>query len=366
MRQKFILIGLLAVLAALVVGAATAFAAGPGGHKGAKGKAAIEAAAKELGMEPKDLAGELFEGKTLAQVGEVQGVAAEDLVTALTAGPQERLAQALSDGTITQEQHDSKLARIQEKVERVVGSEWSMKPNVGRGRHGKGKIHGPGHLIKRSAEQIGIEAPALIEELRADNTIAQVAETNGVSVSLLVEALIQPMRDEANEAIANGRITADEAAERLQNAEEKITEALNRTWPEDLGQRNQGRGRHQGNRGPGRILNGAAELLGMPMPELVEGLRSGKSVAEIAAEQGVAFDIIVDAIVAKVRDKVDEAVANGRITPEEALERIEQITNKITEMLSNPLPLRARDGAPVPSGANGQVNPPSNGTGVLF
>ncbi len=66
-----------------------------------------------------------------------------------------------------------------------------------------------------------------------------------------------------------------------------------------------------------RILAGAfnvaAETIGVSVDDLKAAVRDGKSVAEVAEENGVDPQTVIDAIVQAASDKLDEAVASGRI-----------------------------------------------------
>ena len=80
------------------------------------------------------------DGTNPAQVAEDQGVEVGTLVDALVKAEQDRIAQAVEDGRLTQEQADEWLADQEERVtERVDSTDWAG----GRGPWGGG--HGPRH-----------------------------------------------------------------------------------------------------------------------------------------------------------------------------------------------------------------------------
>jgi len=85
---------------------------GPGGPRGGRGLdgAALEAVAEVLGMSTDDLSAALESGKTLQELADEAGVDIQEVRDALSAvraeSMRERIAQALEDGTITQEHAD--------------------------------------------------------------------------------------------------------------------------------------------------------------------------------------------------------------------------------------------------------------------
>lgn len=108
-----------------------------GGHHG--GRLDLGAAATALDMTEEELRTALeAEGATLAQVAEDQGVEVEALVDALVQAHEERIAQAVEDGRLTQEQADERLADLEERVTERVTTARPDRPMGGghRGPHG--------------------------------------------------------------------------------------------------------------------------------------------------------------------------------------------------------------------------------------
>lgn len=82
-------------------------------------------------------------------------------------------------------------------------------------------------------------------------------------------------------------------------------------------------GGHGGGRGLGLAgLQAAAEALDMTTDELINALRSGKTLEEIANEAGVELQDVQDAIQAaheeELRARIEQAVADGTMTQEKA------------------------------------------------
>jgi polyhydroxyalkanoate synthesis regulator phasin len=120
--------------------ATTLGAAGIGGHGGRHGGGFdLEAAATALGLTEDELRTALAtDGTTLAQVAEDEGVAVDTLIDALVRAQQERIAQAVEDGRLTQDEADERLADLAARTSERVHS---ADPGRGRG-HGPGGGHG--------------------------------------------------------------------------------------------------------------------------------------------------------------------------------------------------------------------------------
>ncbi len=89
-----------------------------------------------------------------------------------------------------------------------------------------------------------------------------------------------------------------------------------------------------GMRGPGSsLIDVAAVQLGMSVQDLVDKLEVGQSIADVAAEQGVAVDDIAAAWLADREEWLDQAVAAERITQEQADEMLAHMQEEVLEHL---------------------------------
>ena len=100
-------------------------------------------------------------------------------------------------------------------------------------------------------------------------------------------------------------------------------------------------GGHRG--GPGFDGEVVAGLLGIDVDALRSGLRDGKTIAEIAGEQGVDPQTVIDSLVAEARSHLDLSVENGRLTQEEADAKLADATERITDFVNNGFPQRDAD-----------------------
>jgi hypothetical protein len=105
-------------------------------------------------------------------------------------------------------------------------------------------------------------------------------------------------------------------------------------------------------RGPGRgkHLDVAAQAIGIEVDALREALRGGQTMAEVAQANGVDVQTVVDAIVADISARIDEAVANGRLTQAEADEKKAELPERVTARVNGERPEGAPEGPPPPGG----------------
>lgn len=84
-----------------------------------------------------------------------------------------------------------------------------------------------GCKLEAAAAAIGIDEADLQAALEDGSTIAEVAEANGVAVDDVIDAMVEAKAEKLDAKVAEGRITQEEADEKLANAEERITDRVN-------------------------------------------------------------------------------------------------------------------------------------------
>jgi polyhydroxyalkanoate synthesis regulator phasin len=95
---------------------------GPGA--GRPGRApALDAAAEALGVEVGELRTELRDGGSIATVAAEHGVDVQTVIDAMVADAEEHLAQAVTDGKLTQEQADERRSDLVERITALVNGE---------------------------------------------------------------------------------------------------------------------------------------------------------------------------------------------------------------------------------------------------
>ena len=147
------------------------------------------------------------------------------------------------------------------------------------------------------------------------------------------------LREVLESLVEDGTISADQA--------DAVTAHLVEQRPEVRWHRH-GPGRHGRFGGPaarGAISDAVTELLGLDADTVRDELRGGKTLAELAEENGVSTETLVDTLVAEASERLDVAVENGRIDDDKAAEFEEKLEEQITKRVNGEFPLRDRFGA---------------------
>jgi hypothetical protein len=141
------------------------------------------------------------------------------------------------------------------------------------------------------------------------------AEKLGVTVEELQSAQDEARDQVIEDALADGRIT-EEQAERLRNAE---FGDLRRGFARGV--------RHA----IGNAFETAAEILGLTKEEVRSGLAEGKSLNDLAAEQGISN--LEAQLVAELTADIQAKVSDGSITQEQADRLLENLAERIDNLV---------------------------------
>ena len=118
---------------------------------------------------------------------------------------------------------------------------------------------------------------------------------------------------------------------------------------------------HEGDHGKGGPGGPRAEVLaqalGMTTDELHTALESGKTIAQVASDQGVDVQVVIDALTAELNNHIADEVASGELTQEEADAKLADLSTRITDMVNNPRPAEGPGGPGDHKGPGGERGP---------
>jgi uncharacterized protein YidB (DUF937 family) len=161
------------------------------------------------------------------------------------------------------------------------------------------------------------------EESKA--VIEDAAGQLGVEPDALSDALKQALKNRVDAAVEAGRLTEAQGAELKKRIDSDDSVPL-------FG------GMHPGGHGPDHAgpfgsLDAAAAYLGVTEAELRDQL-ADKTLAEIAKEKGKSVAGLVQALTKAAENRIDEAVADGRLTQEQATELKADLAERIEGLVN--------------------------------
>jgi hypothetical protein len=296
--------------AALAIAGAGAAVAADRLSPNSESQAVLNDAAKQLGIEPAKLSAALEQ-------------ALENRVDAL-----------VKDGVLTKEQGDALKQGIDAGGLPLLATPFAF-PRHGFGGFGPGLVFDhAGALIDDATSYLGLTQSELLAKLRDGNSLAEVAKAQGKSVDGLVDSLVATEKKKLDEAVKAGKLTDPRRDQIEASLEQRVTEVVNAELP-SFGFRF-GRGAFLPSRGG--HLDAAASYLGVTESELKTALRDGKSLADVAKQEGKSVDGLVNALVADEKKELDAAVKDGRLTDAQR-DRIEAtLEERVTDFVNGVRP----------------------------
>ncbi len=204
-------------------------------------------------------------------------------------------------GVITQQQEDAIVAAAKDSTAKQVRTAKVVRDFLGE-----------------SAKYLGLAQKDLVAKLPG-TSLAKIADgTPNKSKAGLVTALSVAANDDITKALADKKITDDRAKKLRDGLAAEITTFVDRTWPTKPAT------------APrtavpnvkaflGDMLQTARDYLGgVTLQEVMAAMRSGESLGDIASDKGKSRDGLVQALMTAANTRIDRAVADQKLTAEQA------------------------------------------------
>jgi hypothetical protein len=168
---------------------------------------------------------------------------------------------------------------------------------------------------------------------RGDSFLARVAGHLGISTEKLQDATKAAAIDQVDADLKAGRITkaqADVMKARIQKGEVPLFFGGPHRFG-DFGHHGMPFGAHE-------HLSATADYLGLSVPQLVQKLANGESLADIAKAQNKSVDGLKKAILDSATKAADRAVKDGVITEAQAKEGLKMLESRLDDIVNGSLP----------------------------
>lgn len=183
----------------------------------------------------------------------------------------------------------------------------------------------------------GIAATKLGHSPREESqaVVNDAAKQLGVEPSKLSAALLKAYEDRIDAAVADGTVTkaqGDALKQRLES--DGLPLVAPPLGPREFGFRDHGP--------PG--LPAAAKYLGLSDSQLESKLESGKTLAQVAKDEGKSVDGLVAALKADLKQKLDQAVSDGRLTSAQEQRFLDAADQRLNDLVQGTLRAGPPDG----------------------
>jgi len=168
-------------------------------------------------------------------------------------------------------------------------------------------------IVNILVDETGLTPQEIRQQVQDGKTLAEIIEANGGDVSAVSEAVLNAATEQIAQAAADGRITQERADRMTENLPDLIERGLNGDlFGNRVGRRPLRQVSEQ------ILVNVTADETGLRPAEILQQLRDGSTLAEIITTNGGSVDETITAAVAAATERINEAVANGNMTQEQA------------------------------------------------
>ena len=202
-------------------------------------------------------------------------------------------------------------------------------------------------LFDQTVTYLGTNAADLRTALPGTSLGAIADKTPGKNKTGLVNALTTWANGMIDKAVTDKKLTADQAVKAKSNAPGQITKFVEHTYPAKTP-------RTVTPKAPkpavaprvqtfiGDATSAARDYLGVTAADLATSLRSGKSLGEIAdATSGKTRTGLIATVAASANTKIDKAVADGKLTADQATSLKATVQSAVTTAVDRKSPAKA-------------------------
>jgi len=226
-------------------------------------------------------------------------------------------------GVLTQQQEDAIVAAAKDSTAKQVRTAKVVRDFLGE-----------------SAKYLGLAQKDLVAKLPG-TSLGKIADaTPNKSKAGLVTALSVAANDDITRALADKRITDDQAKKLRDGLAAEINTFVDRTWPTKPAT------------APrtavpnvkaflGDMLQTARDYLGgVTLQDVTAAMRSGKSLGDIANDKGKSRDGLVQALATAANTSIDKAVADQKLTAEQATTLKTKVAAEIATFVDRKSPVK--------------------------
>ncbi|MEM7345040.1 MAG: hypothetical protein AAF485_12420 [Chloroflexota bacterium] len=184
--------------------------------------------------------------------------------------------------------------------------------------------------LEAVAEFAQLDYDTLRQGVEQGQSIAEVAQANGVDTQTLLNRLLSAEQAELTAAVTEGELTQQEATEEFAEITKEINQLIVQKnlslEPID----------HDQDEEDLEFLQPIATALQIDVTSLETQLKAGQSLADIAKAQGINPQLVIDTLASLEKTMIAEEVAAGEITQAEADESLATLIPDLQELMEDP------------------------------
>jgi hypothetical protein len=184
-----------------------------------------------------------------------------------------------------------------------------------------------GAIVSALTAELGISAQQLRSDLGSGETLAQIASANGQTASSLEQAVLSAAQTRLDNAVAAGKLSSAAEQTRLARLSARLDALVNVTHPVAR--------LRLAARLRVAVVRLSAGYLGVTAQQLRSDLRSGQTLAEIAATNGKSTAGLEQAVESAVQTQLDKAVSAGKLTSQREQTLLANLTTRLATLVNH-------------------------------
>ncbi|WP_026963002.1 D-aminoacyl-tRNA deacylase [Alicyclobacillus herbarius] len=186
--------------------------------------------------------------------------------------------------------------------------------------YGHGREFAFGAATTEIAKILGIDKSTLKADLKSGQTLAQIAQSNGVSEQTLISKLEAGFKQHLDQAVQNGKLTASKEQALIQKFDANVQKLVEHKFTAHPAKK-------------AKALKVIAQVLGVSEQTLLQDLKNGQSIAQVAKSKGISTDSLVSQLVTKAKARLDQAVQNGKLTASKEQQILNNLQKRLTRLV---------------------------------
>lgn len=289
----------------------------------------VQIVADATGLKPMDIAAQVRNGATLAELITANGGDVEAIKTELVNAATEHINTAVANGNLTQERADELLGNLDDLATRVLNND--LRPGAVRDR-ARVALALSRDVVQAAVNETGLGVLEILTQVNDGSTLADVITANSGNVDNVIAAAVAAATEQINTALADGNITQEQADNLLGALQETVTNAVNGGLDGSVVR--QAVQRLLGDSAVRQI----ADAAGMDAQSVIAELQSGKSAATILSEHGVDVNTFIDNVVNTAAERLNQQVTDGKLTQEVVDRRLAALRERLTNLANQTRP----------------------------
>jgi uncharacterized protein YidB (DUF937 family) len=176
---------------------------------------------------------------------------------------------------------------------------------------------------KEMASILGIDVKTLQADLKSGKSLAEIAQTKGISEQTLISDLQAHLKTRLDQAVANGKMTADKENEILSKSASRFKNLVEH------------KGLFKHKKADNGLLKDVSSILGIDVKTLRNDLKSGESIAEVAQSKNISEQTLISDLQAKLKARLDQAVAKGKLTADKESQILSKSASKLQKFVEH-------------------------------